>query len=155
METSTDNRGQGIATFKKNKKNGKRKFNNNQIENNLNINTAQDLTGFGTNTKNNLNKNNQGNTKNNKNRPNSNNKKSPKKSDEAVIEQTSNTKSAQLDQIYLMYSDIIEKDIINDYWNMFNSDYDKTIEALSEMVEDIERQKIIDNEPVKPKEEEK
>lgn len=68
-------------------------------------------------------------------------KKLPEKSEEEKIAETSNEKSTQLDQIYEMFGSIIEKEIINDYWSMLNFNYEKTILTLSDMVDDIEKEK--------------
>ena len=62
-----------------------------------------------------------------------------------MIEETSNEKSQQLDQIHLMFGSIIDTVIINDYWNMLNFDYEKVIATLSEMVDDIEKDNMRTN----------
>lgn len=53
-------------------------------------------------------------------------------------------KENELQQIIEMFGGVIEKDIITDYWNGLNSDYEQTISILSEMVDEIERQKKVE-----------
>ena len=43
-----------------------------------------------------------------------------------------------------MFGSTIDKDIINDYWNNLNWDYEQTITFLSEFVNEIENNKKIE-----------
>lgn len=66
------------------------------------------------------------------------------------IETKANAKEYELNQILDMFGSVIDKDIITDYWNGLNSDYEKTISVLSEMVDEIEIQKMTEQVPKPP-----
>ena len=63
---------------------------------------------------------------------------------DANIADKANTKENELQQILEMFGGVIDKEIISDYWNGLNADYEQTISILSDMVDEIERQKKVD-----------
>jgi predicted Zn-dependent peptidase len=50
------------------------------------------------------------------------------------------TKENELTQIMEMFSNMIDKEIIEEYWTSLNADYEQTIALLSDMVTQIEEQ---------------
>lgn len=66
------------------------------------------------------------------------------------IETKASEKENELNQILDMFGSVIDKEIITDYWNGLNADYEKTIFTLSEMVDEIEKQKMTEQAPKPP-----
>ena len=56
------------------------------------------------------------------------------------VEASATKKEQELQQILEMFGSVIDNDIVKDYWSGLGWDYEKTILALSEMVDDIEVQ---------------
>ena len=71
------------------------------------------------------------------------------------VEEKAKTKENELQQIKEMFGSKIDQEIINDYWHNLNADYVQTISVLSEMVEEMDKQKKIEEtKNTKPKIEE-
>ena len=62
-------------------------------------------------------------------------------------------KKPELQQILAMFGDVIDKEIIEDYWTNLNGDYLQAITILSEMVDQVETQKKQEEEKKRNEEE--
>lgn len=62
------------------------------------------------------------------------------------LTQNTSAKEQELQQIIEMFKGVIDGEIIKDYWAGLNYDFEKTFSFLSNMVEEIEKQKKLESE---------